>query len=153
MDRKELISAVANLLRECDARKPVKIPEQVFTISDSDGNSKDFVVKQQKKNVLYTIDDVKNIIDACVEIIEENIKHGEDTTIHGFGTLGVHLRAARKVKRPDNGKWVEVKERYVPKFEFGNELRRAALAYGMSLAESHEENEEECEDDIEDGEY
>lgn len=133
MNKKDLISRVTEALRNNDIRKPVAIPKQVFHISDDEGNSKDFIVRKTDKSVLYNANDVSMILDACLSVVEDAIKHGEDVSIHGFGTLGVHKRAARKTKHPDTGEVVEVSARYVPKFSFGNNLRMAAKLYELSL--------------------
>lgn len=133
MNKKELVSKVAEVLRSNNIRKPVSTPKQVFHISDDEGNQKDFVVKKTDKSVLYNTTDVSAIVDACLAVIEDSIKHGEEIYIHGFGALGVHKRAARTTKHPDTGEIVDVRARYVPKFSFGNNLRMAARMYEMSL--------------------
>ena len=133
MNKKDLISKAAEVLRSNNIRKPVSTPKQVFHISDDDGNQKDFVVKKTDKAVLYNTSDVAAILDACLSVVEDAIKHGEEVSIHGFGTLGVHQRAARTTKHPETQETVEVKARYVPKFSFGNNLRMAAKVYELSL--------------------
>lgn len=133
MKKKELISRIASVLRDNNIRKPISIPKQTFHISDDDGNCKDFTVKKTNKTVQYNTDDVSVIIDACLSVIEDALKHGEDVNIHGFGTLSVCKRAARQTKHPDTGEVVEVRARYVPKFSFGNTLRIAANVYELSL--------------------
>jgi nucleoid DNA-binding protein len=135
MNKKELAAKAADLLREQDIRKPVKIKKHVFTVSDADGNCANFAVKRGDKMVLYSVDDVVNIIDACLEITRRAIQDGEEIAIKGFGTLGVQKRAARATKRPDTGEWCTVPERYVPKFYFGNELRVAARVFELSIPE------------------
>lgn len=138
MNKKELISRVAETLRNNNIRKPVSTPKQVFHISDDEGNHKDFVVRKTDKTVLYNAADITAIVDACLSVVEDAIKHGEEVYLHGFGTLGVHKRAARTTKHPDTGELVEVSERYVPKFYFGNNLRMAAKLYELSLDENQE---------------
>lgn len=133
MNKKDLISKATEVLRSNNIRKPVSTPKQVFHISDDEGNQKDFVVKKTDKTVLYNTTDVSAILDACLSVVEDAIKHGEEVSIHGFGTLGVHQRAARTTKHPETGKTVEVSARYVPKFSFGNNLRMAAKIYELSL--------------------
>lgn len=133
MNKKDLISKTVEVLRNNNTRKPVSTPKQVFHISDDEGNQKDFVVKKTDKAVLYTTSDVAAILDACLSVVEDAIKHGEDVYVHGFGTLSVHQRAARTTKHPETGEIVAVKARYVPKFSFGNNLRMAAKVYELSL--------------------
>lgn len=135
MNKKELISKTADMLRDNHIRKPVSLPKQVFHISDDEGNSKDFIVKKTDKEVLYTVTDVGAVIDACIAVIEEAMKRGEDVSIHGFGSLGLIYRAARSTKHPDTGEPVIIDAHYIPKFNFGNDLRMAAKVYELSLEE------------------
>lgn len=155
MNKKELASKAADLLRQNDVRKPVKIKKHTFRITDEDGNIANFAVKRADKMVLYSNDDVNNIIDACIAVIMDSIKKGEEINIRGFGVLGLHYRAARRTKQPGTEDWYEVPARYVPKFFYGNELRKAALVYNVSLNSGEitdEENGELDEDFIlEDG--
>lgn len=133
MNKKDLISKTAEVLRNNNIRKPVSTPKQVFHISDDEGNKKDFVVKKTNKTVLYNTTDIAAILDACLSVVEDAIKHGEEVSIHGFGTLGVHQRAARTTKHPETGEVIKINARYVPKFSFGNNLRMAAKVYELSL--------------------
>lgn len=137
MNKKDLISKTTEVLRNNNIRKPISSPKQVFHISDDEGNHKDFIVRKTDKSVLYNTNDVSAVIDACLAVIEDAIAHGEDITVHGFGTLGVHQRAARTTKHPGTGEPIEVCARYVPKFSFGNTLRVAAKLYELSLNDSH----------------
>ena len=136
MKKKELICKIAETLRENNIRKPVSIKKHSFHIADDDGNKANFHVKQQDKLVLYTADDVANILDACMAVVVDAIKNGEEVSVRGFGTLGVHYRAARRTKEPISGEWCEIEARYVPKFEFGNDLRIAAKLYEVSIGEN-----------------
>lgn len=138
MKKKELIERVTDALRAADVRKPIALQRHVFTITDDDGTSAKFVVRRKERDVIYTIEDATNIIDACLAVIIDAIKHGEDIEIRGFGTIGVHKRAARRTKEPNTGEWCVVEERYVPKFTFGKDMRMAARVYELSLGESSE---------------
>lgn len=142
MNKKELISRVTEALRVNNMRKPISVKKHTFHITDEDGNSADFHIKQQDKNVLYTVDDTANIIDACLAVILDAIKNGEEISIKGFGNLGLHYRAARRTKEPNSGEWCEVEARYVPKFAYGNDLRMAARLYEIGLAERGEQAED-----------
>lgn len=135
MNKRDLIGKVAEVLRENDVRKPISAQKTILHISDDCGNQSDFIVKKSERGALFTANDVSAIIDACLVVIEDAIKHGEDVTIHGFGSLGVHHRAARETKHPETGEPVNVAARYVPKFSFGNNLRMAAKVYELSLTD------------------
>lgn len=139
MNKKELIRHVSDLLRENNVRKPISIPKHVFHISDDEGNKKDFTVKKTDKSSIYTIEDVGAILDACLCVIQDALKHGEPIAIHGFGTLDIRYRKPRKTKHFETGEDIVVKGRYVPKFSFGNDLRLCARVYEMSLGDKFPE--------------
>ena len=129
MHKLELASKVCEMLRESGARKPVSIPKQQFTITDEAGNSRVFNVKRADKEVLYTMDDVKRIIDVLVDVIVDTIKHGEPISLKKIGTLHIHYRAARKTRIPGTSKWVDIPAHYVPKLEYSSALLEAARIY------------------------
>lgn len=136
MNRMEFVRRVAHEMRENNMRKPVSTPKHVFHISDDEGNSKDFVIKKSDKSVLYTVDDVEAVVNTCIDVIKEVIQTGEPISIKGLGTLGLHHRKARRTVHPETGKPVEVAARYVPKFSFGNDLRRCAKIFELSLEDN-----------------
>lgn len=135
MNRKEFVRRVADSLREKNIRKPITVPKQVLHISDDEGNHKDFTFQKVDKTAMYTVNDVDAILGACLKEIENAICRGEEVSLFGYGSLGVHRRAARSTKVPGTNQFVEVAERYVPKFSFGTNLRAAARLYEMSLAD------------------
>ena len=135
MNRMDLVRRVASVLRENDVRKPVSSPKHVFHISDDDGNSKDFVIKKRDRGVIYTADDVDAVLNACQYVIEDALKHGEQITVRGFGTIGLKYRKARATKRLGTDEWITVAARYVPHFEFGNILRKCAKVYEASFGD------------------
>lgn len=135
MNKKEFISRVTDALRENNMRKPVSIKKHTFHITDDEGNVANFHIKQQDKNVIYTVDDTANVIEACLAVITDAIKNGEEICFKGFGTLGLHYRAARRTKEPNSGEWCDVAARFVPKFSYGNDLRMAARLYEISMSE------------------
>lgn len=135
MNRKELVKRASNVLRTNNVRKPVHSQKQVFHISDDDGHTKNFVVKNSSANVLYTADDIEAVLDACIYVIQDALKHGDNVSIRGFGSLGLNYRKARATKHPDTGEPVHIDAHYVPKFVFGNDLRKCAKIYELSINE------------------
>lgn len=133
MKKKDLVSKTVEVLRENNIRKPTAAQKTILHISDDYGNKSDFMIKKSESGLLFTVNDVTAIIDACLAVIEDSIKHGEDISIYGFGTLSVQRRAARQAKHPGTGETVNIEARYVPKFNFGNNLRMAAKVYELSL--------------------
>lgn len=138
MTKKELIGRIVSVLHSNSVSKKISIPKQVFHISDDEGNCKDFVVRKVDKGVSFNSNDVAYIVDACLLVIEDAIRRGEEVTLQGFGTFGVHHRAARKTKKIGTDEWIDIDARYVPKFVSGNNLKVAAKIYEMSLCESPE---------------
>lgn len=139
MNKKEFIKRVTVALKENKITKPVSIPRNVFHISDDNGNHKDFTVKLPDREIVYYQDDVEKILDACVAVIEDAIRHGESVSYHGVGSLGLKYRQPRMSKIPGTDQWIEVPGRYVPKFTMGNVLRVAAQNYGLSLGDDNHE--------------
>lgn len=154
MRKKEFVQRVTDLLKDTNIRKPVSVPKQVFHISDDNGNTRNFVIKQTDKSVGFTYEDVNTILDALIYTIKDALKHGENISIKGFGTLGVHFRKARATKHPETGEWISISERYIPKFTFGTELGECARAYEIALSSGEldkniDEYPEEGEEDVE----
>ena len=133
MNKRQLASRTAEVMRKNNIRKSVLVPKKVFHISDDEGNTKNFVVKSADKNVLFSVDDVETILDTALQVIAESLKTGEPVTIQGFGSFGLKYRKARATKQVGTDKWIDVAARYVPKFSFGNNLRMAAKLYELSL--------------------
>lgn len=135
MNRKELVRRVSGVLRDNNIRKPIYTQKQVLHISDDDGNTKDFVIKKNDTDVAFTADDVDAIIDACICVIQDALKHGDSVSVRGFGSLCLHHRKARTTKHPTTGETVDVEARYVPKFVSGNDLKMCAKIYELSMEE------------------
>ena len=135
MNRKEFTRRIASVLRENDVRKPVSTPKHVFHISDDEGNTKDFVIKQTDKNVIYTYDDVDAVLEAAAEVVKDALSRGEQVSIRGFGTLGLKYRKARFTKNMYTNERLDIAARYVPRFSFGDQLRMCAKIYELSLGD------------------
>lgn len=152
MTKKDLVSCITSVLREKNIRKPVYAQKHVLHVSDDDGNSKDFIIKKKDTAILFTKDDVEKILDACIGIIEDSLKRGEEINIRGFGTLAVHHRKARSTIHPVTGEYIDVEARYIPKFTFGNELRMCAKVYELSLNDRAQTEVQDMHTSVEDGE-
>ena len=132
MHKRELVNRVSEVLKSNNIRKYVSPQKTILHITDDDGNHSDFTIRKNQTGLLFTLDDISSIIDACLVVVEDALKQGEDVTIQGFGTLALKKRAARRTLHPETGDPVEVSERYVPKFTFGNRLRLAARLFSIS---------------------
>lgn len=133
MTKQGLINEAASMLRERDERKPMRMDKHKFIISDESGNQAEFNIQTKDTEILYNRRDVGIILEACLEVIENAIRRGETVNLRGFGMWKLHYRAPRRAKEPGTEIWHDIEERYVPKFQFGNDLRRAARAYGYLL--------------------
>ena len=135
MNKDGLVRGVVSVLRQNDVRKAMPAKKHVFHISDDEGNTKTFSVKQQGKGVLYTVPDIDTIVDAVLYVICEAVKRGEPISIHGFGNLKLKYHKAHSVKNVGDGQYVEVPAYFVPKFKPGTDLINAAKVYEVSIAD------------------
>ena len=136
MNKKELSVRAAEILRDNNIKKPVKIKRHTFTITDEDGTSTNFTAKRQDKLVSFSSDDVQAILTACFEAICESLQRGETVFIKEFGRIGLKLRPARVVLRPDSGEPVEIPAHYVPKVTFSQQLKMSVKMYEMAENEA-----------------
>ncbi len=135
MTKSELISKTCEVLRESGKRKIVHVPKQQFTITDDEGHSRMFSVKRQDRTTLYTIDDVRNVMNVMIDLVMDTVKHGDYVYIPGIGTLKIHYREARKVRIPGTRQWKDVPAHYVPKLDCAWALKEAARIYESFVLE------------------
>ncbi|MCD8376844.1 MAG: HU family DNA-binding protein [Oscillospiraceae bacterium] len=144
--KKKFVSLVAERLREKGARKPVSIPKHTFRISDEDGNTSDFTIKERNKTAVYTVDDVATIFESCLEILLDCVRSGVVVNFIGFGSFRAKKHRGHLVRDVNaHGEDLVIEDYYVPKFTAGKHLRLAAKMYGLYLKEHPEL--EEGEDD------
>lgn len=67
--------------------------------------------------------EVEVIVDAVFERMKIALKNGDRVELRGFGIFEVRRRPARQGRNPKSGERVQVKERAVPFFKVGKELR------------------------------
>ena len=99
MTKSELARETAAFLRKRGLRKKVTLPKYTLHISDDEGNSKDFVIKHDEKEIPFSIADVERVLDGYIAVIEDSIRRGEPVTIRGFGTFGLKYRPKRTIKK------------------------------------------------------
>lgn len=132
MNKKELIEAICERLKECDYRKNFTVPRHSLHITDDDGNICTFRVKEADKSIAFTKQDVAAFIEAFMDVVEDGLKAGDEVSVYGFGSIRPHYRAARSTKNPWTGDSVDVEARYVPKFDPGKRLRIAVRLWELS---------------------
>lgn len=136
MTKKELCTRVSDYLKEHEIRKPIRVEKNTFRITDGEGKTAEFTVRQHDKTAIYTYDDVSSIVDACLLIIKEALKEGESVYLRGFGTFALHYRAPRRVKDPnDRSLWHEIAGHYLPKFFPGKEMKLSAKVFELKQAD------------------
>lgn len=67
--------------------------------------------------------DVERVVSAIFEEIAKALERGERVELRGFGAFSVRERPARVGRNPRTGEPVQVKEKRVPFFKTGKELR------------------------------
>lgn len=132
MNKKEFVHRISTELREKNVRKHLKPRRYTFTIIDEDGTSKDFKIKKREKDLLFTEDDIMNIVDASIEVILDSLKNGDNITIHGFATLGLKYRKPRMVRHLETGEPITIEGHYVPKLTAGKNMSLCARLYDMA---------------------
>lgn len=147
MNKKQLATNIAHLLKENDVKKAISVPKQTFSIQDNEGNSKNFYVQQIGKRVEFTIEDIVSMLDAFVLIVQDAIQHGDTVCMHGFGTFGLKYRKPRKSRL--NGEERVIPGRYVPKFSFGNDMRRCAKLFEARMNDEASAGDTNTEEEVE----
>ncbi|MGD0278485.1 MAG: integration host factor subunit beta [Smithella sp.] len=83
----------------------------------------DLIKKLQEELKTYSLKDITYAVDIIFDSMTEAIKHGERIELRGFGSFIVRERKPRMGRNPKSGAEVKLKERKVPFFKTGKELR------------------------------
>lgn len=134
MNKRELVAAAAENLRNKGSKKSVALPKHTFHISDDEGASKDFVVQGKNREVSYTAQDVNVILQAVLDEMTKAIARGEPVIVHGYWAIGPVFRKARRSRIPGTNKWANAPARFSPKIQWGTEFKRAAALFGQTDA-------------------
>jgi integration host factor subunit beta len=67
--------------------------------------------------------DVERVVNTVLEEITSALESGDRVELRGFGAFSVRNRPPRQGRNPRTGERVEVKEKHVPFFKTGKELR------------------------------
>ena len=65
------------------------------------------------------------VVNAFVEVIEENLAKGEKVQLVGFGSFEVRKRAARKGRNPQTKEEIKIPASKAPVFKAGKALKDA----------------------------
>jgi integration host factor subunit beta len=83
----------------------------------------DLIKKLQEELKTYSLSDVTYVVNIIFDSMIEAIKRGERIELRGFGSFEVRERKPRMGRNPKSGASVNLKERKVPFFKTGKELR------------------------------
>lgn len=75
-------------------------------------------------------EDVALVVRTILDAMTQTLAHGQRVEVRGFGSFGLHYRAARTGRNPMTGETVPVPAKYVPAFKAGKELREHLAAQG-----------------------
>jgi len=67
--------------------------------------------------------DVERVVNAILDEVTDALSRGERVELRGFGAFSVRHRPSRTGRNPRTGDSVPVKEKFVPFFKTGKELR------------------------------
>ncbi|KAA5803876.1 integration host factor subunit beta [Alkalicaulis satelles] len=67
--------------------------------------------------------DLERVVNAVLEEIAGALENGDRVELRGFGAFSVRNRPPRQGRNPRTGTSVSVKEKHVPFFKTGKELR------------------------------
>lgn len=136
IQKQDFITKVSEVLRDHDVTKSVSVPNTYITILDDKENKRKLPVKIPDRQIAYTKTDIRNIVDACLAVMEDCLRRGEELTFYGFGTMGSKYRAPRMVKKPMTEEWCDIPGHYVPYMKFGAVFQNAVRFYEMVMKES-----------------
>lgn len=131
----------AALLRENNIRKKIAQKSETFKIiQESSGDEASFTVNRKDREILYSAEDVRNILDAALSLAEDKLRHGEPVMIHGFGCIEMKHMAERRVKEPTENRWHDIPACYRPRFRAGTRLLEAGRAYELMVRDKDPDN-------------
>ncbi|MBO6796048.1 integration host factor subunit beta [Maricaulis sp.] len=67
--------------------------------------------------------DVERVVNTILDGVTDALARGDRVELRGFGAFSVRQRPARTGRNPRTGESVSVKEKHVPFFKTGKELR------------------------------
>ena len=137
VNKPELVARVCSLLREYGYKKSVHVPKYAFHISDDDGNTATFGVKQTDQEYSYVAEDVSRIMDVVVDVIVDAIKRGEKVSVYGLGRFSPKLRKETRVRHPETGEFCTVPAHHYLKFEPSDSLKTAVKMFDMSIKDGY----------------
>lgn len=85
-------------------------------------NKAELIEKISKKAKLPKTQ-AENVLDAAIDIIQNEVSSGDEVKIVGFGTFDRATRQARNGRNPKTGSSILIPESQVPRFRPGKEFK------------------------------
>ena len=137
MNKKDLIRRVNEELRRNGQKKPIATERHSFYVTDDEGNSAEFIIREKSRDVIYTAADVEKFVDACISVILKALENGEEINIHGFASVKLITKGARKMHSVRTGEIIELDEFCVPVFSAGADIKKAARVFDRTIRRSY----------------
>lgn len=132
MKKKDIIKRATEILKENEIRKAVPAVKSQLYIRDEEGNESKFVVKCERRSYQFNEDDVDAILDALFEVMRECMREGNEMSIYGIGTLGLHYIKPRRTVMIDGSGERTVEGHFIPRFYPGKYLRTDVKTFEMN---------------------
>lgn len=147
MKKKDVVKRAAEILRERNVRKTVPAVKSQLYIHDEEGNESRFAVKCERRSYQFNESDVAAIVDALLDTIRECLRAGDELTIYGIGSLGLHYIKPRRTVMIDGSGEKTVAGHFIPRFFPGKYLRADVKTYEMNREGDAMPNMPEIEED------
>ena len=79
------------------------------------------VIAKEQSHLAYS--DVDMAVKCMLTHMSQTLASGERIEIRGFGSFALHYRPPRRARNPKTGATMMIREKYVPRFKPGKELR------------------------------
>ncbi|MBQ7672909.1 MAG: HU family DNA-binding protein [Alphaproteobacteria bacterium] len=93
----------------------------------------DLIMKISEIYPYMSIRNVERVVSIVVESIVDALKEGRRVELRGFGSFWVKTRPAAQRRNPRTGEKVSVKERHVPFFKAGKQLKDVINGHDLSM--------------------
>lgn len=87
-------------------------------------NKAELISAMAEKTGLAKVD-VKNTLNAFMEVTKESMAKGDKLALVGFGTFSVVTRAPRTARNPRTNQLMEIPAKTVVKFKIGADLAKS----------------------------
>lgn len=84
----------------------------------------DLIETIAKENTHLYVSDIERIVSIILDKITQSLSEGNRVELRGFGVFSTRIRKAREAHNPKTGEMVQVKEKAVPFFKAGKNLKK-----------------------------